>query len=69
VCPQASKDAQEGLNSTLDSISSMGSQDEDTLYRDPTDPTKVRLGWFETVAVVAVPLAELYTQHKHLGDK
>jgi hypothetical protein len=39
---QASKDAQEGLNRTLDSLSSMGSVDEGDVYRDPTDPTKVR---------------------------
>lgn len=37
---QASKDAQEGLNRTLDSISSMASTDEETIYRDPSDPTK-----------------------------
>ncbi|KAI8465799.1 MAG: hypothetical protein J3K34DRAFT_461205 [Monoraphidium minutum] len=37
---QASRDAQEGLNKTLDSISSMASTDEDTIYRDPTDPTR-----------------------------
>lgn len=37
---QASKDAQEGLSKTLDSISSLGSTDEETIYRDPTDPTR-----------------------------
>lgn len=38
---QASKDAQDGLSRTIDSISSMSSVDEETVYRDPTDPTKV----------------------------
>lgn len=37
---QASKDAQEGLNKTLDSLSSMGSVDESEIYRDPSDPTR-----------------------------
>jgi len=39
---QASQDAQEGLNKTLDSLGSLGSMDGDSnIYRDPTDPTKV----------------------------
>lgn len=39
---QAGKDTQEGLSKVADSISSLGSTDEDsnTIYRDPTDPTK-----------------------------
>lgn len=37
---QTSRDAQEGLTKTLDSISSLASADDDQVYRDPTDPTK-----------------------------
>jgi hypothetical protein len=41
---QSSKDAQEGLSKTLDSISSMASVEEDQIYRDPSDPTRVGCG-------------------------
>ncbi len=38
---QSSLDAGEGMNKMVDSLSSLASQDEGEVYRDPTDPTKV----------------------------
>lgn len=60
---QAGKEAGEGLNRTLDSLSTLGSADDDTIYRDPSDPTrffKQEDSGFNDALALALLLAVVY---------